>query len=163
MTDHKPATLTLPSDTEIAMERVFDAPREMVFKACTNPEAIAYWWGPRKYKTVVDVLEAHTGGAWRFLNIAADGEEHAFRGEFREITPPERISYTFEYEGMPGYITLETISFEEIEDGRTRMSVLMTFDSKEGRDGMLESGMDGGANESWDKLDEYLAKELQKA
>src|SRR3954449_2472093 len=93
-----------PSDREIVMTRAFDAPRALVFRAFTEPALIERWWGPRQYTTVVDKLELRVGGSWRFLNRGADGAEHAFHGEFREIVPPERIVWTFEYEGMPGHV-----------------------------------------------------------
>src|SRR6266567_1786426 len=91
--------ITLPTDTELVMTRVFNAPRELVFQAHLDPQQVEQWWGPRAYITRVDKLEARPGGAWRFINRRADGSEEAFRGEFREIVPPERITWTFEWEG----------------------------------------------------------------
>jgi uncharacterized protein YndB with AHSA1/START domain len=148
--------VSTPSDLEIQMARTFDAPRELVFNAFIDPELIPKWWGPRNTTTVIDTLEARTGGKWRFLNIGSDGTEHAFRGEFREVTPPERIVWTFEYEPWPGNITVETVTFEE-QDGKTTVSTVSTFDTVENRDAMLNSGMETGAAESYDRLEELLA------
>ena len=149
------STLTLPSDREIVMERVFNAPRELVFKAYTDPNLIPRWWGPRKYTTTVDKMDVRVGGAWRFVQRDAAGNEFAFNGEYREIAPPDRLSYTFEFEGMPGHVLLETVTFEE-RDGKTKVTVTSLFQSVEDRDGMLQSGMEAGANESQDRLAELL-------
>jgi uncharacterized protein YndB with AHSA1/START domain len=136
------------------MERVFDAPRELVFKAYTDPNLIPKWWGPRRYTTTVDKMDVKVGGAWRFVQRDA-GHEYAFNGEYREIAPPERLSYTFEFEGLPGHVLLETVTFEE-RDGQTKVTVTSRFQSAEDRDGMLHSGMEQGANESQDRLAELL-------
>jgi uncharacterized protein YndB with AHSA1/START domain len=150
-------TLTLPSDLEIQMTRVFDAPRELVFKAITDPAAIPQWWGPRYLTTVVDRMDVRVGGAWRYVQTAPDGTVHAFNGVYKEIVPPERIAYTFEYEPMPGHICVDTATLEDL-GGKTRVTVTTRFDSVEDRDGMLNSGMEGGASESWDRLAELLEK-----
>jgi uncharacterized protein YndB with AHSA1/START domain len=155
-TQTKKLVVTTPSDREIQMVRAFDAPRDLVFKAFTDPELIPKWWGPRNTTTVVDTLELRAGGKWRFLNIESDGTEHAFRGEFREIVPPSRIVWTFEYEPWAGHVTVETSTFEE-QDGKTTVTTVSVFDSVEDRDGMLNSGMETGAGESYDRLDELLA------
>ena len=149
--------IKLPSDKEIVMTRVFNAPRDLVFQAHTNPEFIAQWWGPRGTTTVVDKLDARVGGAWRYVIHGADGSENGFGGEFREIVPPEHFTWTFEWEGMPGHIGLETHVFEE-HDGKTTLTTTSFFNSREERDGIIASGMEGGANESADRLDELLAK-----
>jgi uncharacterized protein YndB with AHSA1/START domain len=140
-----------PGVQEVFISRVFDAPRERVFKAHTDPKLIAQWWGPARYTTVVDKLEARAGGSWRFLNRDADGNEYAFHGVFVELIEPERITWTFEFEGMPGHISLETVTFEE-HDGKTTVSVHSVYQSVEDRDGMLNAGMAEGLSESWDRL-----------
>ena len=150
------STLTLPSDQEIVMERVLNAPRELVFKAHTDPNLISKWWGPRRYTTTVDKLDLRVGGVWRFIQHDAAGNEYAFNGVYREIVPPERLSYTFEFEGMPGHVLLETVTFEE-QNGKTKLTVTGSFQSVEDRDGMLHSGMEEGANESYERLAELLA------
>ncbi|HML22939.1 MAG TPA: SRPBCC family protein [Aggregatilinea sp.] len=146
-----------PGQLDIRMIRDFDAPRELVFKACTDPALVAQWWGLKNTTTVVEKLELKMGGLWRFIEHNADGEEHAFRGVYHEVTAPERLVYTFEYEPMPGHILLETIEFEE-HDGKTRVIDTSVYQSVEDRDGMLSTGMSDGAEESWDRLEELLAK-----
>jgi uncharacterized protein YndB with AHSA1/START domain len=153
--------ITVVSDTELLLTREFDAPRELVFKAMTDAALLSRWWGPRKYRTVVDTMDARPGGKWRMRNIAADGGEHAFRGEFREFVPPERVVWTFEYEPLPGHISVETMTLTE-RDGRTLLTVRDQFASKEDLDGMVESGMESGARESYERLNELLAELTRK-
>jgi uncharacterized protein YndB with AHSA1/START domain len=150
-------TVTTPTDTEIRMSRVFDAPRDLVFEAHSSAEHMRNWWGPRKYETISAEVDFRPGGKWRVVHRGPDGDEYAFRGEFREIVPPERITWTFEFEGAPGQISVETVSFEE-RDGKTTVSVISDLGSKEARDAMLESGMAEGADETYDRLDEYLER-----
>jgi len=152
--------VTRVSDTELHLTREFDAPRDLVWKAMTDPALMSRWWGPRRYKTVVDMMDVRPGGKWRMRNIAADGGEHAFRGEYREIVPPERIVMTFEYEPLPGHISVETMTLTE-RDGRTLLSVRDQFSSKEDLEGMVNSGMESGARETYERLDELVA-ELKK-
>ncbi len=149
--------LTTPSDREVVTERVFDAPRDRVYAAFTDPELIPQWWGLRSTTTVVDKLDARPGGAWRFVERNSDGSENGFRGTFREVTPPESLVYTFEWEGMPGHVVVDTVRFEDL-DGRTKVTNTSLFHTTEERDGMLESGMEKGLNESYEQLDELLAK-----
>ena len=146
-----------PGTHEIVITRSFDAPRELVFKAFTDPDAVRQWWGQRESETVVDALEARAGGRWRYVQRDKAGNEYGFHGVYHEVASPERIVYTFEFEGMPGHVLLETITFEE-QDGKTRMTDSSVFQSVTDRDGMLQSGMEGGAAESLDRLDEFLAK-----
>jgi uncharacterized protein YndB with AHSA1/START domain len=148
-------TFSTPSDRKIVMTRVFDAPRELVFKAYTDPQAISQWWGPRGSTTTVDKMDVKPGGIWRFINRDQDGGEYPFNGVFQDITPPDLLSYTFEWEGLPGHIVFETVTFEE-HDGKTTVTATALFDSVEDRDGMLSSGMESGARESWGRLTEYL-------
>lgn len=147
--------LTLPSDTEIVMTRVFDAPRELVWKAMTDPDAIPKWWGPRQYSTRVDKMDVRVGGVWRYVQHDAEGNEHAFHGEYRELVEPEKIVYSFIYEPMSDDVVVDSVVLEDL-GGKTRVTVTGTFESKEARDGMIESGMEGGATESWDRLAELL-------
>ncbi|TMF88081.1 MAG: ATPase [Chloroflexi bacterium] len=152
--------LSLPSDREIVGSRIMDAPPELVFKAYTDPELIPRWWGPRRYATTVDKMDLRPGGVWRFVHRAADGGEYAFNGVYREIVPPKRLVYTFNYEGAPGHEAVETVTFEEAEGGKTRMTDHLLFETREERDGMLNSGMEEGAAETIDRLAELL-RELQ--
>jgi len=149
-------TLTLPSDREIVMTRVFDAPRELVFKAHSKCEHLEKWWGPRKDTLAVCEIDLRPGGAYRFVQRGPDGEEHGFRGEFREIVPPGRIVWTFEYDGMPGHVSVDTLTLEDL-GGKTKLTAHSLFDSVEDRDGMLQSGMEIGAAETWDRLAKLLA------
>ena len=148
--------VSTPSDTEIRMTRTFDAPRDLVFEAHSSAEHIKNWWGPRKYEVVSAEYDFRPGGKWRILHRGPEGDEHGFRGEFKEIVPPERIVWTFEYEGAPGQIAVETMTLEE-HDGKTTLTVMSDAGSKEARDGVLESGMQEGAAETYDRLDDYLA------
>ena len=157
MTSHQLAAVTTPSEREIRVERVFDAPRERVFAVYTDPQLIGEWWGPRGTTTIVDRMDLTTGGGWRFVVRDADGGETAFRGTYRELTPPERIVQTFEWEGMPGHVSVETATFEDLGE-RTRVTTLSLFHTAEERDGMLGSGMEGGLNETYARLDELLAR-----
>jgi uncharacterized protein YndB with AHSA1/START domain len=148
--------VSILSDTEVQLTRSFDAPRDLVFRAFTDPELVPQWWGLRSNTTVVDKLDARPGGEWRFVQTAPDGSEYGFRGEFREVTPPEVIIWTFEFEGMPGHVTVETMRFTE-RDGMTTITGTSVFSSIEDRDGMLQSGMEAGAAETYDRLAELLA------
>jgi uncharacterized protein YndB with AHSA1/START domain len=150
-------TVTLPSEREIVMTRVFDAPRDLVFKAVTDPTMIPQWWGPRRLTTTVDQLDLRPGGVWRFVQHDAEGNEYAFHGVYQEIVPPERIVQTFEWEGLPGHVSVETMTLEA-HDGKTTMTARSVFATAEDRDGMLQSGMEEGARETWDRLAELLAR-----
>jgi uncharacterized protein YndB with AHSA1/START domain len=151
------AAITTPTDREIRVERVFAARRERVFAVYTDPELIPEWYGPRGGTTIVDRMEVRAGGGWRFVYRDADGSETAFRGTYREITPPERIVQTWEWEGMPGHVSVETATFEDLGD-RTRVVTVALYHTTEERDGMLASGMEGGMNETYERLDEVLAR-----
>ena len=152
--------VTTPSDREIVMTRVFDAPRELVFEAHSSCEHMERWWGPRKYTVIDCKMDFRPGGEWRIVHRGPDGEEYGFRGEFREIVPPEKIVWTFEFEGMPGHVSVETLTLDE-QDGKTKLTATSLWDSVEDRDGMLETGMQEGAAETWDRLAELL-EELKK-
>jgi len=150
------ATVTTPGDRDIRIERIFDAPRERVWQAMTDPKLVAQWWG-RGNKLVIERLEVERGGHWRFVEHSPEGV-HGFEGRFAEVTPPERIVQTFEWDGMPGHVALETATLEDRGDGRTRFINTSLFLTAEDRDGMLQSGMEGGLNESYAALDRVLAK-----
>jgi uncharacterized protein YndB with AHSA1/START domain len=148
-------TVTMPSDLEIRMERVFDAPRELVFEAHSKCEHVKHWWG--RGNPLDCEMEFRQGGKWRFVEHAPDGESYAFRGEYREILAPERIVWTFEFEGMPGQICVETLQLTE-DGGKTTVTSVTRFDTKEARDGMAASGMADGAEQSYAALEAYLTK-----
>ena len=155
-------TLTTPTDREIMFTRTFDAPRELVFEAHSSCEHMSRWWGPRKYEVSSCEMDFRPGGAWRIVHRGPEGEEHGFRGEFREIVRPERIVWTFEYEGMPGHVSVDTLTLEE-HDGKTTLTTTSVFNTVEERDGVLESGMVSGAEETYERLDEYLASKAGSA
>jgi uncharacterized protein YndB with AHSA1/START domain len=146
-----------PGTHQIVVTRSFDAPRDQVFKAFTDPAAVRQWWGRPTNETLVHELEARPGGRWRFVQRDGDGNEQGFHGVYHEAAAPDRIVHTFEWEGLPGHVLLETITLEE-EDGRTRMTDSSVFQSVADRDGMLSSGMEHGAAASFDRLDQLLAR-----
>ena len=150
------ATVTTPSDREIRIERIFNAPRERVWRAMTERELVAQWWG-RGNKLVIERFEPERGGHWRFVEHSDQGI-HGFEGRFREVTPPERVVQTFEWDGMPGHVVVETCTLEDLGDGRTKVVNVSLFHTTEERDGMLSSGMEQGLNESYAALDQVLAK-----
>lgn len=149
-------TLTTPSDTEIVLTRVFDAPRDLVFEAHTSCEHMRNWWGPARYEFSACDIDFRVGGAWRIAIRDEDGTEHASRGEYTEIVRPERIGWTFEYEGMPGHVSQETLELTE-QDGKTTLVATAVYASVEARDATLEVGMEAGVTETWDRLEGYLA------
>ena len=148
--------VTTPTDREIHIERIFDAPRDRVWRAFTEPDLLAQWWG-RGNKLVIERLEVKPGGHWRFVEHGPDGV-HGFEGRFREVTPKERMVWTFEWDGMPGYVSVDTVIFEDLGDRRTKVTSKALFFTTEERDGMLKSGMEQGLNESYAALDRLLAK-----
>jgi uncharacterized protein YndB with AHSA1/START domain len=151
------ATVTTPTDREIHVERIFDAPRDLVFAAYTDPQLIPEWWGPHGTTTVVDEMDVRAGGSWRFVIRDSDGSETGFRGTYREVTPPERIVQTFEWEGMPGHVSIDTATFEDLGE-QTKVVSTSLFHTAEERDGMLASDMESGMNETYARLDALLAR-----
>lgn len=147
-----------PGKQEITITREFDAPRELVFKAITDPKLVPQWWGPRYLTTVVDKMDVRPGGQWRFINRNAEGEEYAFHGVYHEILASERIIDTFEFEGLPetGHVTLETMKLEELPGGRTRLTTQSVFQSVIDRDATLQSGMEEGLSDTYNRLEELL-------
>jgi uncharacterized protein YndB with AHSA1/START domain len=140
---------------EIILTREFNAPRDLVFQAMTDPALVGKWWGWEGAPTVVDQMDVRMGGIWRYVGQDADGNEYAFRGVYHQVAAPERLVYTFEWEGMPGHILLETITMEE-RDGKTLVTDSSVFQSVEDRDGMIESGMEEGAAHTYDRFEELL-------
>jgi uncharacterized protein YndB with AHSA1/START domain len=146
--------ISTPSPTELVMSRTFDAPRDLVFAAHTQAEHLRHWWGRGNPLDVT--IDFRVGGAWRFVETS-DGQQHAFRGEFREISAPETYTWTFEYEPMAGHIAVEKYVFTE-EGGKTTVTSTTRFASQQDRDGMIQSGMEDGANQSYAALDAYPLK-----
>jgi uncharacterized protein YndB with AHSA1/START domain len=145
-----------PGTHEILITREFDAPPDVVHAALTDPDIVSQWWGPRGTTVKVEEFEVRDGGRWRFVQQDADGNEYGFRGVFHSVTPG-RVVQTFEFEGMPGHVLLETMTLEDL-GGRTRLVDQSVFQSVADRDGMAASGMGTGAAESYERLDEILAR-----
>jgi len=143
---------------ELTITRIFIAPRERVFQTNTDPNLVPQWWGSRDLTTTVDQMDVRPGGAWRFVQRDSEGNEYAFRGVYHAVTPPERLVYTFEFEGMPGHMLLETVTFEEI-DGKTKVTDKSVFQTVEDRDGMLKAGMEAGSTETMDRFAELLEEQ----
>jgi uncharacterized protein YndB with AHSA1/START domain len=144
-----------PGKHEIVITRLFDTSPERLFKVLTDPALIPRWWGPRRLTTTVDRMELKKGGLWRFINRDVDGNEFAFNGVYHRIAPPEQLVYTFEFEGLPGHILLETITLAA-QDEKTLMTDSSVFQSVQDRDGMLMSGMESGAADTMERLAELL-------
>jgi len=159
MSKNKTTITAEPGKQELFVTREFDAPRELVFKAHTDPNLFAQWIGPRGLTTTLDIFEPVSGGKYRFIQKDNDGNEYGFHGVFHEVSP-ERVIQTFEFEGLPesGHATLETMTLEALPNGRTRLTAHSVFQSVSDRDGMVQSGMETGATEGYERLDEILAK-----
>ena len=147
-----------PGKQELFVTREFDAPRELVFRAHTDPKLFVQWMGPRDLNTNLVTFEPVSGGKWRFIQKDPDGNEFGFHGVFHEVSP-ERVIQTFEFEGLPesGHVVLETLRLEDLPNGRTRLTSQSVFQSVADRDGMLQAGMETGVVEGYERLDEILA------
>src|SRR5437773_7326710 len=135
-----------PGKQEITSTTMLDAPRELVFRAYTDPELFAQWWGPRQYEVEIDKFDSRPGGSWRVVHVAADGGRHAFRGVNHDVAAPERLCRTFEHEGVPGHVALETATFEAVGN-KTRLLTHKVFDPVMDRDGIVAVGVAEGADE----------------
>ena len=145
-----------PGRQDIVFRHVFDAPREIVWKALTDPSLIPNWYGPRIYEAIVDEMDVRPGGRWRFINRNAEGVEFGFHGVYHDIVAPERIVQTNEFEGMPGHVGLETGTLTE-KDGKTTFESIALFPSVEDRDMNVANGMEWGARETYQRLEEVIA------
>ena len=158
MTSTGTATVTLPRDTEIQIVREFDAPRERVFRAWSEPDLVRRWWHANRGEIVAIEIDLRVGGRWRYAMVTPDDFEVAFHGEYREVVPHERLVSTEVYEGMPDAAALTTVTFEE-QDGRTTATLLVQHERKEHRDAHVASGMEDGLQDALDLL-ERIAVEL---
>ena len=149
-----------PGKQDIVFKKVFEAPRDVVFRALTDPSLVPSYWGPRAYETVVDEMEPRAGGKWRFINRTPEGE-FGFHGVYHEVSP-NRIVQTTEFEGAPGHVALETAELEE-RDGKTYYTATSLAGSVEERDAVVASGMESGARELYDRLDELVESLLVRA
>jgi uncharacterized protein YndB with AHSA1/START domain len=150
------ATVTLPGDEQILIEREFDAPRHLVFKAYTTPELVRRWWHANHGEMTQCDIDLRVGGGWRYVMTARGGFEVAFHGEYREIVPDERLVSTEVFEGMPDAPALDTVTFTEA-GGRTTLSILVQHSSRENRDAHINSGMEDGLHIAMDLLEEVAA------
>ena len=150
-----------PGKQELFITREFDAPRELVFKAHTDPDLYVQWVGPNDLTMTIDELDVRNGGSYRFVH-ERDGQKYAFHGVYHEALAAERIIGTFEFDGLPetGHVILGTTKFEELPGDRTRLVHQSVFQSVADRDGMVQSGMERGVTEGYEKLDELLSKKL---
>jgi uncharacterized protein YndB with AHSA1/START domain len=146
-----------PGTPLVSFEREVAAPRELVYRAYTEPELLAQWLGPRRLTMRVDELDVRHGGAWRYVSIDTDGTEYGFRGVFHGTPSPDRITQTFEFDGAPGHVSLDTLVLED-RGGRTLIRTTSVHQSVEARDAMIASGMEGGVVEGFEQLDELLAR-----
>ena len=147
------AKVTLPSDEEILITREFDAPRHLVYKAWTTPELVRRWWSGQRGEVTLAEIDLRVGGRWRYVMNAHGGFEVAFHGEYREIVPNERIVSTEVFEVYPDAEALDTLTLTET-DGRTTLTILVQHSSREHRDAHIDSGMEGGMQESMDLLEQ---------
>lgn len=157
MSKNKTTITAEPGKQELFITREFEARRELVFKAHTDPGLFVQWLGPRGLTTVLETFEPVSGGKWRFVQKDADGNEYGFHGVFHEVSP-ERIIQTFEFEGLPdsGHVVLEVLSFEELPNGRTRLTSQSVYRSVADRDGMVQAGMETGVVEGYERLDKIF-------
>lgn len=148
-----------PGKQELFISREFDYPRELVYKAFTEPDLVVKWLGPKDLTTRLEKFETWNGGSWRYIQTDANGNEYAFHGVTHEATRPERIIQTFEFEGLPerGHVVLQTARFEALPGNRTKLVEQLVFQSVADRDGMVQAGMERGVVDSNDRLDEVLA------
>ena len=146
-----------PGVPYIEITREFAATRDLLFRAHTDPELMVQWLGPRRLAMTVDRMELRDGGTWRYIHRDADGAEYGFHGVFHGTPSPDGIVQTFEFEGAPGHVSLDSLTFDE-QDGRTVLHAKSVHQSVEARDAMVASGMEGGLTEGYQRLDELIAK-----
>jgi uncharacterized protein YndB with AHSA1/START domain len=156
-TTHETEITADPKVPLIRITREFDAPVEKVFRAHTDPELVKQWLGPRRHEMRIEHHDCRTGGSYRYFHFS-DGNEYGFHGSFHEVRPPELIVQTFTYEGEPDSVALERMVLEDLGNGRTRLTSTSLVDSFEARDAMISSGMEDGIVESYERLEELLAK-----
>jgi uncharacterized protein YndB with AHSA1/START domain len=157
-TTHKPETqfIAEPGSHATTTIAVLDAPVDKVFRAYTEAEPLSRWWGPRELTTRIETLDARPGGSWRVIHTDPDGNEYAFRGVYHDVVPNERIVQTFEFEGMPGHVCLETATLEDV-DGKTKVTAHSVYQSVEDRDGMNQSGAEEFAPVGMAQLEEVAS------
>jgi uncharacterized protein YndB with AHSA1/START domain len=159
VTNSNRATVTLPTDQQILIEREFDAPRELVYKAYTTPEHIKRWWHAKRGQVTLVQIDLRVGGRWRYAMVTPDGTEVGFHGEYREIVPNERLVTTEVFDGLPEQVseedaaTVNTATLTETH-GRTTLTILIEAKSKASRDAIIESGMEDGLQDALELLEQ---------
>ena len=148
-----------PGKQELYITREFDAPRELVYKAHIDPDLYVQWLGPRGYEMVLETFEPVSGGRYRYIHKDNDGNQFGFHGVFHEISE-ELMIQTFEFEGLPerGHVVLDTMKLEALPGNRTKVTIQSVYQSVSDRDGMIQSGMEHGVNDGYERLDELLAR-----
>ena len=159
MSKNKTIITVEPGKQELFITREFDAPRALVYKAHIDPNLYIQWLGPRGYEMILETFEPHNGGRYRYIHKDQHGNEFGFHGVFHEISE-DLLIQTFEFEGLPerGHVILDTMRLEELPSNRTRATIQSVYQSVSDRDGMVQSGMERGVNEGYERLDELLAK-----
>jgi uncharacterized protein YndB with AHSA1/START domain len=140
---------------KVTLSRVFDAPRELLYKVFTDPKHKAIWWRCNSVTTIFVQMDVKKGGSWRIIQKGEDGKKFVFHGEYLEVIPPEKIVNTSEFEGMPGHVITETTTFEE-QEGKTKLTITSSFQTIEDLEGMINAGMESGSTESMDHIEELL-------
>jgi uncharacterized protein YndB with AHSA1/START domain len=146
-----------PGAPFVDMSRTFDAPRDLVFRAHTDPELLVQWLGPRKYEMTIEEMDVRDGGVWRYTHRDDQGNAYGFHGVFHGEPSPDRMTQTFEFDGAPGHVSLDTLTLED-RGGKTVVRVHSVFQSVADRDAMIEHGMADGVNDGYDRLDELVAR-----
>ncbi|PSK89665.1 uncharacterized protein YndB with AHSA1/START domain [Murinocardiopsis flavida] len=159
MTD-KPVTITAPPGTPFTeIVREFDAPVAALYRAYVDPALVVQWQGPRGLSMDLKEYDARTGGTWAYTHSDPEGNAYGFHGVFHSVVPDQAIVQTFEFDGAPGHVCLESIRFEDLAGRRARVVTHSVFQSVADRDAMLQSGMETGVVDSMNRLDELLAAE----
>ena len=159
-TKNKTTVIAEAGKQEVLITREFEAPRELVFKTCTDPALLTQWLGPRGMTMEVKTFEPWDGGRYRYIHTDSHGNNYGFHGVYHEVLAPERSIQTFEFEGLPekGHVVLETARFEALPGNRTKLTIQSLFQSVADRDGMVQAGMERGVREGHERLDELLEK-----
>ena len=159
MSTHKnrPIIIAEPGRQELFITREFDAPRELVFKAHTDPELYVQWLGPKGYEMTLETFEPVSGGKYRYIHKDKEGNEYGFHDTFHEMSPESMIQ-TFEFDGYPGHVSLDCMTLEELPGDRTKIMIQSIFQSVADRDGMIQNGIEKGVNEGYERLDDLLAE-----
>ena len=154
-TKNKTIVTAEPGKQEVFVTREFDAPRELVYRAHVDPKLYVQWLGPHGYEMILETFEPVSGGKYRYIHKDKDGNEYGFHGMFHEISIDNMVQ-TFEFEGYPGHVSLDTMTLEELPGGRTKATIHSIFQSVADRDGMIQNGMEKGMSEGYERLDDIL-------